>query len=84
MPTEHTDSPFTSGHLTAAADTSFSGRSYRARSTDWVDGAAGTSRDSATDLPSLHSSGFAPVPEPAIRTGVTALTSAVLNLMNTP
>ena len=42
------------------------------------------SRDSATSLPSLHSSGFAPVPEPAIRTGVTALTSAVLNLMNNP
>ncbi len=32
-------------------------------------------------LPSLHSSEFAPQPEPAIRTGVTALTSAVLELM---
>ena len=32
-------------------------------------------------LPSLHSSLFAPLPEPAIRTGVIAMTSAVLNLM---
>jgi hippurate hydrolase len=31
-------------------------------------------------LPSLHSSLFAPLPEPAIRTGVVALTSAVLEL----
>ncbi len=32
-------------------------------------------------LPSLHSELFAPVPEPAIRTGVTAMSSAVLELM---
>ncbi|HEV3409619.1 MAG TPA: amidohydrolase [Chthoniobacterales bacterium] len=32
-------------------------------------------------LPSLHSSKFAPVPEPTIRTGVVGLTSAVLDLM---
>jgi hippurate hydrolase len=32
-------------------------------------------------LPSLHSSLFAPLPEPAIRTGVIAMTSAVLGLM---
>ena len=32
-------------------------------------------------LPSLHSSKFAPVPEPTIRTGVIAMTSAVLDLM---
>ena len=32
-------------------------------------------------LPSLHSSLFAPLPEPAIRTGVIAMTSAVLDLM---
>ena len=32
-------------------------------------------------LPSLHSSGFAPLPGPAIRTGVEAMTSAVLDLM---
>ena len=32
-------------------------------------------------LPSLHSSRFAPVPEPAIRTGVTAMTAAVIELM---
>jgi hippurate hydrolase len=32
-------------------------------------------------LPSLHSSKFAPVPEPTIKTGVTALTAAVLDLL---
>jgi len=32
-------------------------------------------------LPSLHSSLFAPLPEPTIRTGVKAMTSAVLELM---
>ncbi|MFH0989575.1 MAG: amidohydrolase [bacterium] len=32
-------------------------------------------------LPPLHSSGYAPVPEPTIRTGVTALSSIVLDLM---
>jgi hippurate hydrolase len=34
-----------------------------------------------TRLPGPHSSEFAPVPEPTIRTGVTAMTSAVLDLM---
>ncbi len=32
-------------------------------------------------LPSLHSSKFAPVPEPTIRTGVTAMSAAVLELV---
>ena len=32
-------------------------------------------------LPSLHSSKFAPVPEPTIKTGVTALTAAALDLL---
>ncbi len=32
-------------------------------------------------LPSLHSSRFAPLAEPAIRTGVTAMVAAVLELM---
>jgi len=32
-------------------------------------------------LPSLHSSEFAPLPAPAIRSGVTAMTAAVLDLM---
>jgi amidohydrolase len=32
-------------------------------------------------LPSLHSSKFAPLPEPTIKTGVTALTAAVLDLL---
>ncbi len=34
-----------------------------------------------TPLPSLHSSLFAPLPEPTIRTGVKAMTTAVLELM---
>ena len=38
------------------------------------------SRQSGVPLPSLHSSRFAPVPEPTIRTGVTAMTAAVLEL----
>ena len=32
-------------------------------------------------LPSLHSSKFAPVPEPTLRTGVTAMSAAVLELI---
>ncbi len=32
-------------------------------------------------LPSLHSDRFAPVPEPAIKTGVLTMSLAVLNLM---
>jgi hippurate hydrolase len=39
------------------------------------------SRDSGTPMPSLHSPLFAPVPEPTIRTGVKAMTSAALELM---
>jgi amidohydrolase len=39
------------------------------------------SRKTGMPLPSLHSSKFAPVPEPTIRTGVIAMTSAVLDLM---
>jgi hippurate hydrolase len=35
----------------------------------------------ALQLPSLHSSKFAPVPEPTIKTGLVAMTSAVLDLM---
>jgi amidohydrolase len=38
-------------------------------------------REKGTRLPSLHSSEFAPVPEPAIRTGVKAMTSAVMELL---
>jgi len=33
-------------------------------------------------LPSLHSSQFAPLPEPTIKTGVSAMTAAVLDLLN--
>jgi hippurate hydrolase len=33
------------------------------------------------ELPTLHSSRFAPVPEPTIRTGIVAMTAAVLELM---
>ena len=39
-------------------------------------------KKTGTSLPSLHSSKFAPVPEPTIRTGVIGMTSAVLDLMN--
>ncbi|HEU4794545.1 MAG TPA: amidohydrolase [Pyrinomonadaceae bacterium] len=39
------------------------------------------SRDSGVPLPGLHSALFAPVPEPTLRTGVKATTSAVLELM---
>ena len=39
------------------------------------------SNETGTPLPTLHSSKFAPVPEPTIRTGVIAMTTAVLELM---
>ena len=38
-------------------------------------------QEKGTQLPSPHSSKFAPVPEPAIRTGVKAMSSTVLDLM---
>jgi len=38
-------------------------------------------RETGADLPRLHSALFAPVPEPTLRTGVKAMTSAVLDLM---
>ena len=39
------------------------------------------SKKTGKPLPSLHSSKFAPVPEPTIRTGIVAMTAAVLELM---
>lgn len=39
------------------------------------------SKETGTSLPSLHSPLFAPLPEPTLRTGVKAMTSAVLELM---
>jgi len=39
------------------------------------------SRDSGVAVPGLHSALFAPVPEPTLRTGVKAMTTAVLELM---
>jgi amidohydrolase len=39
------------------------------------------SEQTGTPLPSLHSALFAPLPEPTIRTGVKAMTSAVLELL---
>ena len=42
---------------------------------------AESKKPGAAPLPSLHSSKFAPVPEPTIRTGVIGMTSAVLDLM---
>jgi amidohydrolase len=38
-------------------------------------------QEQGTRLPSLHSSEFTPLPEPAIRTGVKAMTSAVTELL---
>src|SRR6266536_6558337 len=38
-------------------------------------------KQAGKELPSLHSSKFAPVPEPTIRTGVVAMAAAVLDLM---
>lgn len=38
-------------------------------------------QEKGTRLPGLHSSEFAPLPEPAIRTGVKAMTSVVLDLL---
>ena len=42
---------------------------------------AESKKPGAAPLPSLHSSKFAPVPEPTIRTGIICMTSAVLDLM---
>jgi hippurate hydrolase len=39
------------------------------------------SRKTGAPLPSLHSSRFAPVPEPTIRTGLIGMTSAVIDLL---
>ena len=39
------------------------------------------SRKNGTQLPFLHSPLFAPLPEPTVRTGVAAMTAAVLDLM---
>ncbi len=39
------------------------------------------SREKGTRLPGLHSSEFAPLPEPAIRTGVKAMTAAAMDLL---
>jgi hippurate hydrolase len=39
------------------------------------------SKKTGTQLPSLHSSLFEPLPEPTLRTGVKAMTSALLELM---
>ncbi len=39
------------------------------------------SKESGVPMPSLHSPLFAPVPEPTVRTGVKAMTAAVLELM---
>ena len=42
---------------------------------------AASKKPGALPLPSLHSSKFAPIPEPTIKTGMIAMTSAVLDLM---
>ena len=38
-------------------------------------------REGAKPLPSLHSDSFAPMPEPTIKTGVLAMSMAVLNAL---
>jgi len=38
-------------------------------------------RQAGKELPTLHSSKFAPVPEPTVRTGIIGMTTAVLELM---
>ncbi len=42
---------------------------------------AAESKRTGSPLPSLHSSKFAPLPEPTIRTGVVGMTTAVLDLL---
>ena len=42
---------------------------------------AAESQRTGVPLPSLHSSKFAPVPEPTIKTGITAMTAAALELL---
>jgi metal-dependent amidase/aminoacylase/carboxypeptidase family protein len=42
---------------------------------------AESQREDAKPLPSLHSDLYAPVPEPAIKTGVLAMSMAVLNVL---
>src|SRR3954466_1012541 len=42
---------------------------------------AESKKPGAPSLPSLHSSKFAPVPEPTIRTGIIGMTSSVIDLM---
>jgi metal-dependent amidase/aminoacylase/carboxypeptidase family protein len=42
------------------------------------------SKETGTPLPSLHSPIFAPLPEPTLRTGIKAMTAAVLELMKKP
>ncbi|HVQ40351.1 MAG TPA: hypothetical protein VMS31_22610, partial [Pyrinomonadaceae bacterium] len=39
------------------------------------------SKETGTPLPSLHSALFQPLPEPTLRTGVKAMTSAALELL---
>jgi hippurate hydrolase len=51
----------------------------------WLGGADPASLEQAKKAgvppPGLHSSKWAPVPEPTIRSGVTAMTAAVLDLL---
>ncbi|MEO7650266.1 MAG: amidohydrolase, partial [Bryobacteraceae bacterium] len=47
----------------------------------WLGTVAPEKVASGTPLPSLHSSRFAPLPEPAIKTGVQAMTAAAMNLL---
>ena len=45
---------------------------------------AEAAKDEAKALPSLHSDQYYPIPKPSIRTGVKAMSLAVMNLMQKP
>ena len=46
------------------------------------DRVAEAEKDTTKMLPSLHSDQYHPIPEPSIKTGVLAMSMAVMNLMN--
>lgn len=75
--------------VTAAEDFTYYGRAGRIPSIIWrVGGTAPEkfeeSRRTGMPVPSNHNSGFAPVPEPTLKTAVTSMTAAVLELLAKP
>jgi hippurate hydrolase len=72
--------------LTAAEDFTYYGRAAKIPSVIWrVGGTAPEkfeeSKRTGMPVPSNHNSGFAPVPEPTLKTAVTSMTAAVLELL---